>query len=162
MACLAMNLSAQNFLGNWKSETMKEDNGMNMNIIFTFNSDKTSSITLLANISESEMDVSFQGLMHGSYETENNTDLMVTFDHDSSEVIIDKLKLKGEMSEMEGSKELEEGLKKMMQSQMNASKDELFSSFPASGTIHIVECTASTMKIKMPGDEEAVTLTKIE
>ena len=164
MVCFALGLSAQSIVGKWRAH-FKNDDGANLTIEMTFNTDKTMLIGIIANMSNpDEVEMEFHANMDGTYGERKGNVIPFKLNADKAEITMDKLEFKGEMAEqMKDNKELETGLRKLMQDQINSSKGELTGEIPTEGEMTIIEQTATTMKIQMDDkDTEILDFVKVD
>ena len=162
--CFAMGLSAQSILGKWRAQHTEED-GTKMTIEMTFNADKTLLMGIFVNMGNSEeVEMQFHVNIDGTYGEKNGNILPFKINSDNASVVVDKLEFKGEMAEqMKGNKELENGFRKLIQDQINASKGDLTNEIPSEGEMTITELTATTMKVKMDDkDDEILEFVKVD
>lgn len=150
IVCFAMGLSAQSILGKWRAQHT-EDDGTKMTVEMTFNADKTLLMGIFVNMGNSEeVEMQFHVNIDGTYGEKNGNILPFKINSDNASVVVDKLEFKGEMAEqMKGNKELENGFRKLIQDQINASKGDLTNEIPSEGEMTITDLTATTMKVQM-------------
>ena len=150
-----MGLSAQSILGKWRAQHTEED-GTKMTIEMTFNADKTLLMGIFVNMGNSEeVEMQFHVNIDGTYGEKNGNILPFKINSDNASVVVDKLEFKGEMAEqMKNNKELETGLRKLIQDQVNESKSEMTKEIPAEGEMIITEMTATSMKVKMDDKDD--------
>jgi hypothetical protein len=159
-----MGLSAQSILGKWRAQHTEED-GTKMTIEMTFNADKTLLMGIFVNMGNSEeVEMQFHVNIDGTYGEKNGNILPFKINSDNASVVVDKLEFKGEMAEqMKGNKELENGFRKLIQDQINASKGELTNEIPSEGEMTITDLTATTMKVQMDDkDDEILEFVKVD
>ena len=159
-----MGLSAQSILGKWRAQHTEED-GTKMTIEMTFNADKTLLMGIFVNMGNSEeMEMQFHVNIDGTYGEKNGNILPFKINSDNASVVVDKLEFKGEMAEqMKGNKELENGFRKLIQDQINASKGDLTNEIPSEGEMTITDLTATTMKVQMDDkDDEILEFVKVD
>ena len=159
-----MGLSAQSILGKWRAQHT-EDDGTKMTIEMTFNADKTLLMGIFVNMGNSEeVEMQFHVNIDGTYGEKNGNILPFKINSDNASVVVDKLEFKGEMAEqMKGNKELENGFRKLIQDQINASKGELTNEIPSEGEMTITDLTATTMKVQMDDkDDEILEFVKVD
>lgn len=164
IVCFAMGLSAQSILGKWRAQHTEED-GTKMTIEMTFNADKTLLMGIFVNMGNSEeVEMQFHVNIDGTYGEKNGNILPFKINSDNASVVVDKLEFKGEMAEqMKGNKELENGFRKLIQDQINASKGELTNEIPSEGEMTITDLTATTMKVQMNDkDDEILEFVKVD
>lgn len=164
IVCFAMGLSAQSILGKWRAQHTEED-GTKMTIEMTFNADKTLLMGIFVNMGNSEeVEMQFHVDINGTYGEKNGNILPFKINSDNASVVVDKLEFKGEMAEqMKGNKELENGFRKLIQDQINASKGELTNEIPSEGEMTITDLTATTMKVQMDDkDDEILEFVKVD
>ena len=164
IVCFAMGLSAQSILGKWRAQHTEED-GTKMTVEMTFNADKTLLMGIFVNMGNSEeVEMQFHVNIDGTYGEKNGNILPFKINSDNASVVVDKLEFKGEMAEqMKGNKELENGFKKLIQDQINASKGELTNEIPSEGEMTITDLTATTMKVQMDDkDDEILEFVKVD
>lgn len=164
IVCFAMGLSAQSILGKWRAQHT-EDDGTKMTIEMTFNADKTLLMGIFVNMGNSEeVEMQFHVNIDGTYGEKNGNILPFKINSDNASVVVDKLEFKGEMAEqMKGNKELENGFRKLIQDQINASKGELTNEIPSEGEMTITDLTATTMKVQMDDkDDEILEFVKVD
>ncbi len=164
IVCFAMGLSAQSILGKWRAQHTEED-GTKMTIEMTFNADKTLLMGIFVNMGNSEeVEMQFHVNIDGTYGEKNGNILPFKINSDNASVVVDKLEFKGEMAEqMKGNKELENGFRKLIQDQINASKGELTNEIPSEGEMTITDLTATTMKVQMDDkDDEILEFVKVD
>lgn len=154
MVCFALGLSAQSIVGKWRAQN-KVENDAKFDFDLTFNPDNTLLIGIFVNMSNpDEMEMDFHLNMDGTYGERNGNVIPFKFNADKAEITIDRLEFKGEMAEqVKNNKELETGIRKLMQDQINSSKGDMTKDIPSEGEMTIIEQTATTMKIQM-GDKE--------
>ena len=159
-----MGLSAQSILGKWRAQHTEED-GTKMTIEMTFNADKTLLMGIFVNMGNSEeVEMQFHVNIDGTYGEKNGNILPFKINSDNASVVVDKLEFKGEMAEqMKGNKEVENGFRKLIQDQINASKGELTNEIPSEGEMTITDLTATTMKVQMDDkDDEILEFVKVD
>ncbi len=159
-----MGLSAQSILGKWRAQHTEED-GTKMTIEMTFNADKTLLMGIFVNMGNSEeVEMQFHVNIDGTYGEKNGNILPFKINSDNASVVVDKLEFKGEMAEqMKGNKELENGFRKLIQDQINASKGDLTNEIPSEGEMTITDLTATTMKVQMDDkDDEILEFVKVD
>ena len=159
-----MGLSAQSILGKWRAQHTEED-GTKMTIEMTFNADKTLLMGIFVNMGNSEeVEMQFHVNIDGTYGEKNGNILPFKINSDNASVVVDKLEFKGEMAEqMKGNKELENGCRKLIQDQINASKGDLTNEIPSEGEMTITDLTATTMKVQMDDkDDEILEFVKVD
>jgi hypothetical protein len=159
-----MGLSAQSILGKWRAQHT-EDDGTKMTVEMTFNADKTLLMGIFVNMGNSEeVEMQFHVNIDGTYGEKNGNILPFKINSDNASVVVDKLEFKGEMAEqMKGNKELENGFRKLIQDQINASKGELTNEIPSEGEMTITDLTATTMKVQMDDkDDEILEFVKVD
>ena len=159
-----MGLSAQSILGKWRAQHTEED-GTKMTVEMTFNADKTLLMGIFVNMGNSEeVEMQFHVDINGTYGEKNGNILPFKINSDNASVVVDKLEFKGEMAEqMKGNKELENGFRKLIQDQINASKGELTNEIPSEGEMTITDLTATTMKVQMDDkDDEILEFVKVD
>ena len=159
-----MGLSAQSILGKWRAQHTEED-GTKMTVEMTFNADKTLLMGIFVNMGNSEeMEMQFHVNIDGTYGEKNGNILPFKINSDNASVVVDKLEFKGEMAEqMKGNKELENGFRKLIQDQINASKGDLTNEIPSEGEMTITDLTATTMKVQMDDkDDEILEFVKVD
>ncbi len=159
-----MGLSAQSILGKWRAQHTEED-GTKMTVEMTFNTDKTLLMGIFVNMDNSEeVEMQFHVNIDGTYGEKNGNILPFKINSDNASVVVDKLEFKGEMAEqMKGNKELENGFRKLIQDQINASKGELTNEIPSEGEMTITDLTATTMKVQMDDkDDEILEFVKVD
>ena len=159
-----MGLSAQSILGKWRAQHTEED-GTKMTIEMTFNADKTLLMGIFVNMGNSEeVEMQFHVNIDGTYGEKNGNILPFKINSDNASVVVDKLEFKGEMAEqMKGNKELENGFRKLIQDQINASKGDLTNEIPSEGEMTITDLTATTMKVQMDEkDDEILEFVKVD
>jgi hypothetical protein len=159
-----MGLSAQSILGKWRAQHTEED-GTKMTVEMTFNADKTLLMGIFVNMGNSEeVEMQFHVNIDGTYGEKNGNILPFKINSDNASVVVDKLEFKGEMAEqMKGNKELENGFRKLIQDQINASKGELTNEIPSEGEMTITDLTATTMKVQMDDkDDEILEFVKVD
>lgn len=159
-----MGLSAQSILGKWRAQHT-EDDGTKMTVEMTFNADKTLLMGIFVNMGNSEeVEMQFHVNIDGTYGEKNGNILPFKINSDNASVVVDKLEFKGEMAEqMKGNKELENGFRKLIQDQINASKGELTNEIPSEGEMTITYLTATTMKVQMDDkDDEILEFVKVD
>ena len=164
IVCFAMGLSAQSILGKWRAQHT-EDDGTKMTVEMTFNADKTLLMGIFVNMGNSEeVEMQFHVDINGTYGEKNGNILPFKINSDNASVVVDKLEFKGEMAEqMKGNKELENGFRKLIQDQINASKGELTNEIPSEGEMTITYLTATTMKVQMDDkDDEILEFVKVD
>ena len=164
IVCFAMGLSAQSILGKWRAQHT-EDDGTKMTVEMTFNADKTLLMGIFVNMGNSEeVEMQFHVDINGTYGEKNGNILPFKINSDNASVVVDKLEFKGEMAEqMKGNKELENGFRKLIQDQINASKGELTNEIPSEGEMTITDLTATTMKVQMDDkDDEILEFVKVD
>ncbi len=164
IVCFAMGLSAQSILGKWRAQHT-EDDGTKMTVEMTFNADKTLLMGIFVNMGNSEeVEMQFHVNIDGTYGEKNGNILPFKINSDNASVVVDKLEFKGEMAEqMKGNKELENGFRKLIQDQINASKGELTNEIPSEGEMTITYLTATTMKVQMDDkDDEILEFVKVD
>ena len=164
IVCFAMGLSAQSILGKWRAQHTEED-GTKMTIEMTFNADKTLLMGIFVNMDNSEeVEMQFHVNIDGTYGEKNGNILPFKINSDNASVVVDKLEFKGEMAEqMKGNKELENGFRKLIQDQINASKGDLTNEIPSEGEMTITDLTATTMKVQMDDkDDEILEFVKVD
>lgn len=164
IVCFAMGLSAQSILGKWRAQHTEED-GTKMTVEMTFNADKTLLMGIFVNMGNSEeMEMQFHVNIDGTYGEKNGNILPFKINSDNASVVVDKLEFKGEMAEqMKGNKELENGFRKLIQDQINASKGDLTNEIPSEGEMTITDLTATTMKVQMDDkDDEILEFVKVD
>lgn len=164
IVCFAMGLSAQSILGKWRAQHTEED-GTKMTIEMTFNADKTLLMGIFVNMGNSEeVEMQFHVNIDGTYGEKNGNILPFKINSDNASVVVDKLEFKGEMAEqMKGNKELENGFRKLIQDQINASKGDLTNEIPSEGEMTITDLTATTMKVQMDDkDDEILEFVKVD
>ncbi len=164
IVCFAMGLSAQSILGKWRAQHTEED-GTKMTVEMTFNADKTLLMGIFVNMGNSEeVEMQFHVNIDGTYGEKNGNILPFKINSDNASVVVDKLEFKGEMAEqMKGNKELENGFRKLIQDQINASKGELTNEIPSEGEMTITDLTATTMKVQMDDkDDEILEFVKVD
>lgn len=164
IVCFAMGLSAQSILGKWRAQHT-EDDGTKMTVEMTFNADKTLLMGIFVNMGNSEeVEMQFHVNIDGTYGEKNGNILPFKINSDNASVVVDKLEFKGEMAEqMKGNKELENGFRKLIQDQINASKGELTNEIPSEGEMTITDLTATTMKVQMDDkDDEILEFVKVD
>lgn len=148
--CFAMGLSAQSIIGKWRSQqTVLE--GAKSTVDMTFKADKTLLIELFVNMDNSEeVDMQFHLTIDGTFGEKNGNVLPFKLNTDNANIVFDKFSFKGEMAEqMKNNKELETGMKKLIQDKINESKSEMTKEIPVEGEMTITEMTATSMKAKM-------------
>ncbi len=159
-----MGLSAQSILGKWRAQHTEED-GTKMTVEMTFNADKTLLMGIFVNMGNSEeVEMQFHVNIDGTYGEKNGNILPFKINSDNASVVVDKLEFKGEMAEqMKGNKELENGFRKLIQDQINASKGDLTNEIPSEGEMTITDLTATTMKVQMDDkDDEILEFVKVD
>ena len=159
-----MGLSAQSILGKWRAQHTEED-GTKMTVEMTFNADNTLLMGIFVNMGNSEeVEMQFHVNIDGTYGEKNGNILPFKINSDNASVVVDKLEFKGEMAEqMKGNKELENGFRKLIQDQINASKGELTNEIPSEGEMTITDLTATTMKVQMDDkDDEILEFVKVD
>ena len=159
-----MGLSAQSILGKWRAQHTVED-GTKMTVEMTFNADKTLLMGIFVNMGNSEeVEMQFHVNIDGTYGEKNGNILPFKINSDNASVVVDKLEFKGEMAEqMKGNKELENGFRKLIQDQINASKGDLTNEIPSEGEMTITDLTATTMKVQMDDkDDEILEFVKVD
>ena len=159
-----MGLSAQSILGKWRAQHT-EDDGTKMTVEMTFNADKTLLMGIFVNMGNSEeVEMQFHVNIDGTYGEKNGNILPFKINSDNASVVVDKLEFKGEMAEqMKGNKELENGFRKLIQDQINASKGDLTNEIPSEGEMTITDLTATTMKVQMDDkDDEILEFVKVD
>ena len=164
IVCFAMGLSAQSILGKWRAQHTEED-GTKMTVEMTFNADKTLLMGIFVNMGNSEeVEMQFHVNIDGTYGEKNGNILPFKINSDNASVVVDKLEFKGEMAEqMKGNKELENGFRKLIQDQINASKGDLTNEIPSEGEMTITDLTATTMKVQMDNkDDEILEFVKVD
>ncbi|MBQ6228724.1 MAG: hypothetical protein IJK08_09215 [Prevotella sp.] len=164
IVCFAMGLSAQSILGKWRAQHTEED-GTKMTVEMTFNADKTLLMGIFVNMGNSEeVEMQFHVNIDGTYGEKNGNILPFKINSDNASVVVDKLEFKGEMAEqMKGNKELENGFRKLIQDQINASKGDLTNEIPSEGEMTITDLTATTMKVQMDDkDDEILEFVKVD
>ena len=164
IVCFAMGLSAQSILGKWRAQHTEED-GTKMTIEMTFNADNTLLMGIFVNMGNSEeVEMQFHVNIDGTYGEKNGNILPFKINSDNASVVVDKLEFKGEMAEqMKGNKELENGFRKLIQDQINASKGDLTNEIPSEGEMTITDLTATTMKVQMDDkDDEILEFVKVD
>ena len=136
-----------------------------MTVEMTFNADKTLLMGIFVNMGNSEeVEMQFHVNIDGTYGEKNGNILPFKINSDNASVVVDKLEFKGEMAEqMKGNKELENGFRKLIQDQINASKGELANEIPSEGEMTITDLTATTMKVQMDDkDDEILEFVKVD
>lgn len=136
-----------------------------MTVEMTFNADKTLLMGIFVNMGNSEeVEMQFHVNIDGTYGEKNGNFLPFKINSDNASVVVDKLEFKGEMAEqMKGNKELENGFRKLIQDQINASKGELTNEIPSEGEMTITDLTATTMKVQMDEkDDEILEFVKVD
>lgn len=162
--CFAMGLSAQSILGKWRAQH-NEEKGALMTIEMTFKADKTLLMGISVNMGNSEeVEMQFHVNIDGTYGEKNGNVIPFKLNSDKASVVIDKLEFKGEMAEqMKDNKELETGLRKLIQNQIDESKGELTNEIPSEGEMIISELTATSMKVQMDEkDDEILEFVKVD
>ena len=164
MVCFAMGLSAQNIVGKWQTEPMSEEEGQKIAVEITFGADKTLQMNMTVSMCDPEsMDMAFHFTIDGTYSDIENNTIPFKLNGDNAVIVLDKLEFQGEMAEqMKENQEMAEGIKKMMQEQINASKGEMTGKIPSEGAFTISEYTGDTMKLQMSGDDEVLTLKRVK
>ena len=154
--CMAMGLSAQSIIGKWRAQQIAIEEGAKATVDMTFKADKTLLIELFVNMDNSEeVEMQFHLNIDGTYGEKNGNVLPYKLNSDNANIVFDKLKFKGEMAEqMKNNKELETGLRKLIQDQVNESKSEMTKEIPAEGEMIITEMTATSMKVKMDDKDD--------
>jgi hypothetical protein len=111
-----------------------------------------------------EVEMQFHVNIDGTYGEKNGNILPFKINSDNASVVVDKLEFKCEMAEqMKGNKELENGFRKLIQDQINASKGELTNEIPSEGEMTITDLTATTMKVQMDDkDDEILEFVKVD
>ena len=136
-----------------------------MTIEMTFNADNTLLMGIFVNMGNSEeVEMQFHVNIDGTYGEKNGNILPFKINSDNASVVVDKLEFKGEMAEqMKGNKELENGFRKLIQDQINASKGDLTNEIPSEGEMTITDLTATTMKVQMDDkDDEILEFVKVD
>ena len=153
--CFAMGLSAQSILGKWRAQQIAIE-GAKATVDMTFKADKTLLIELFVNMDNSEeVEMQFHLNVDGTFGEKNGNVLPYKLNSDNANIVFDKLKFKGEMAEqIKNNKELETGLRKLLQDQVNESKIEMTKEIPAEGEMIITEMTATSMKVKMDDKDD--------
>ena len=153
--CFAMGLSAQNILGKWRAQQIAIE-GAKATVDMTFKADKTLLIELFVNMDNSEeVEMQFHLNVDGTFGEKNGNVLPYKLNSDNANIVFDKLKFKGEMAEqIKNNKELETGLRKLLQDQVNESKSEMTKEIPAEGEMIITEMTDTSMKVKMDDKDD--------
>ena len=164
MVCFATGLSAQNIVGKWRAQPDTDEEGQQAVIELTFSQDKTLLINMIVSMNDPEsMELNFHFSIDGTYANVENNVIPFKLNADKAVIAIDKLEFNGQMAEqMKDNEEMAVGIKKMMQKQIDASKDEMIQEFPSEGSFTISEFSGNTMKIQMSGDDQVLTLTKVE
>ena len=140
--CFTMGLSAQSILGKWRAQQIAIE-GAKATVDMTFKADKTLLIELFVNMDNSEeVEMQFHLNVDGTFGEKNGNVLPYKLNSDNANIVFDKLKFKGEMAEqIKNNKELETGLRKLLQDQVNESKSEMTKEIPAEGEMIITEMT---------------------
>ena len=165
--CFAMGHSAQSILGKWRAQQIAIE-GAKATVDMTFKADKTLLIELFVNMDNSEeVEMQFHLNVDGTFGEKNGNVLPYKLNSDNANIVFDKLKFKGEMAEqIKNNKELETGLRKLFQDQVNESKSEMTKEIPAEGEMIITEMTATSMKVKMDDkddkDDEILDFVKVD
>ena len=164
MACFVIGLSAQNIVGKWQTEPMSEEEGQKIVAELTFGADKTLQMNISISMCDPEsMDMAFHVTIDGTYSDIENNTIPFKLNSDNAAIVLDKMEFLGEMAEqMKENQEMAEGIKKMMQEQVNASKGEMTGNIPSEGAFTISEYTGDTMKLQMSGDDEVLTLKRVK
>ena len=154
--CMAMGLSAQSIIGKWRAQQIAIEEGAKATVDMTFKADKTLLIELFVNMDNSEeVEMQFHLNIDGTFGEKNGNVLPYKLNSDNANIVFDKLKFKGEMAEqMKNNKELETGLRKLIQDQVNESKSEMTKEIPAEGEMIITEMTSTSMKVKMDDKDD--------
>ena len=141
---LTLCASAQSLIGEWVSE-MQQD-GAKLTFELTVKDKKNLSITVRTSLYEEDsMDMSFHLTVNGSY-TVNDDILRIDFDRENAATKIDKIEFFGEAAQIaKNNPETADFVKKMMESQIDNSKDDLLKELPADGEMKIVKLTDTNL-----------------
>ncbi len=162
--CFAMGLSAQSVLGKWRTQQKTKEEGT-LTIEMTFKADKTLLMEMFGSMEEAEeVEMQFHLNIDGTFGEKNGNALPFKLNPDKANIIIDKLNFKGEVAEqMKNNKELETGIRNLIQEKLNESKGEMTKEVPAEGKMIITEMTATTMKVQMDeNDDEKLEFVKVD
>ena len=159
-----MGLSAQDIVGKWQSQPVSEEENQKMVVEMTFGANKTLQMSVNVSMSDPEsMEMAFHFTIDGTYSNIENNTIPFKLNGDNAVITLDKLDFKGEMAEqMKENQELANGIKKMMQDQINASKEEMTKEVPSEGFFTISEYTGDTMKLNMSGDDQVLTMIRVK
>lgn len=155
--CFVMGLSAQSILGKWRAQQIAIE-GAKATVDMTFKADKTLLIELFVNMDNSEeVEMQFHLNIDGTFGEKNGNALPYKLNSDNANIVFDKFSFKGEMAEqMKNNKELEIGIRKLFQDQINESKGEMTKEIPAEGEMIITEMTATSMKVQMDDKNDEI------
>ncbi|MBR0117485.1 MAG: hypothetical protein IKH02_13225 [Prevotella sp.] len=164
MVCFAMGLSAQNIVGKWQTDPISEEEGQKMVAELTFGADKTLQMNMSITMCDPEsMNVEFHFTIDGTYSDIENNTIPFKLNGDNAVIVLDKMEFLGEMAEqLKDNQEMAEGIKKMMQQQINASKGEMTEKIPSEGAFVISEFSGDTMKLQISGEDETLTFKRLK